>query len=77
MYYLTTIQTFSNNSPNAASLLGYETLESATIALLNTLASSIADVSVNTVFCQIVNVKGMPYRTELWERNNQLTFIED
>lgn len=68
MFYLATFQRFLDGTPTAASLLGYNTQDAATIALYSTMASSMDNNNISSIMCMIINENGIVVRVERWER---------
>lgn len=68
MCYLVIIQKFNNETPEAKSIFGYESVDSAKAALYSTMASSIANENVSTAICDILDNDGLIIKYEKWVR---------
>lgn len=68
MYYLTTIQRFNDETPEAKSLFDYATLDMAKAAMYSTLSSSIANQAIDTVLCTILDNDSLIVKYEKWVR---------
>ena len=69
MFYFLVIQTFNDGTPTAKALFDYETMDAAKSALFSNMFSSMANASIKSVLCEIIDEKEIVLKHEIWERN--------
>ena len=67
MYYKLTIQQFNDNTPEASSLLAYETKAAAAGAAFSDLSSASTNGKISKCICKIIDSDGAIHRHDEWK----------
>lgn len=66
MYFL--VEITSTNAETAKAVWEKSSIDEATMALFQTMASAIANINVRSALCMIIDKTGVIHRSEYWER---------
>ena len=70
MYYLIEISTYTDSTPTARAIYGYDNPDEATAAFFGKMRGAIVNSSYASELCMIIDERGAVQRYEYWERRN-------